>query len=308
MNNFFKCFTVLFLFFSNASFAQEVKTLPLLGISSCDEINGVAIGKDSTIWAATLGGITFYKNDQWDIAYAGDSQFRNATDVAADSAGNLWFSSEFEGVAKYDGTTWTSYKIGNGPSSNFVYAIHLDKKGNIWCGTDIGISKFDGRKWINYDTSNGFKNKNIYAPVSLIIEDNLGNICINLDGGVSRFDGKSWKKVFDYEGFSMIAYDIKNQLYVGAVDKLIIYKDGTFKSVPLVAKLREELTPTCMVQQKNGTIWLGMSGNGIVKMEGDKYTHIKNGLNHPNVKCIYLGKDGRIWFGTGQGLSYIDTQ
>jgi ligand-binding sensor domain-containing protein len=39
-------------------------------------------------------------------------------------------------------------------SSNLIYYISEDHKGNIWVGTDNGVNRFDGKRWIYYNKNN----------------------------------------------------------------------------------------------------------------------------------------------------------
>lgn len=62
----------------------------------------------------------------------------NVVNIAIDSYGNVWFTT-FNGVSKFNGTTWTTYyehfNIGNTDRTNTA-GIAFDSEGNIWIGSE----------------------------------------------------------------------------------------------------------------------------------------------------------------------------
>ena len=55
-------------------------------------------------------------------------------------SGNKWFGT-YNGVSKFDGSNWTTYRFNNtanGLVNNWVNAIIIDAKGDIWFGTSGG--------------------------------------------------------------------------------------------------------------------------------------------------------------------------
>jgi ligand-binding sensor domain-containing protein len=65
--------------------------------------------------------------------------------IFEDKKGNLWFSTDKNGVYRYDGKTLYNYTTANGLVNNSVFSILEDKGGNLWFGTRwFGLSRFDG--------------------------------------------------------------------------------------------------------------------------------------------------------------------
>ena len=60
----------------------------------------------------------------------------------------------------------------DGLSSNLVHAIHKDKRGFIWIGTEHGLDRFDGQEFDFYSKDNQ-KHMTIDA-VHKIVSDNQG--------------------------------------------------------------------------------------------------------------------------------------
>ncbi len=63
-----------------------------------------------------------------------------------DKKGNLWFSSDGEGVWRYDGKSFKNFNTEDGLLNNSVFCIVEDKKGNLWFGTrNTGLYCYDGK-------------------------------------------------------------------------------------------------------------------------------------------------------------------
>jgi ligand-binding sensor domain-containing protein len=68
-----------------------------------------------------------------------------------DHNGNMWFTTEKNGVYCYDGKTMKNYTIKDGLVNNSVMSILEDKQGNLWFGTrGFGLSRFDGKTFITF--------------------------------------------------------------------------------------------------------------------------------------------------------------
>jgi hypothetical protein len=64
-------------------------------------------------------------------------------------------------VAAQTTSTFTSYTIGRGLSSNNVYKTVLDKKGFLWIATENGLCRFDGSEIKTYTTTSGLPDNDI---------------------------------------------------------------------------------------------------------------------------------------------------
>jgi hypothetical protein len=66
---------------------------------------------------------------------------------------DVWFGTD-NGLAKYNGSTWTVYDTSNsGLTSNSILSLFSDG-GNLWIGTQSGAFVFDGSNWNHYTTGN----------------------------------------------------------------------------------------------------------------------------------------------------------
>src|SRR5690606_30207862 len=64
----------------------------------------------------------------------------------------------------------------------------------------------------------------------------------------------------------------------------------------------------CSLQDKNGHLWFGTTGEGVYRYDGKIFTQFtdKDGLSNNSVWSILEDRSGNIWFGTDNGVSRYD--
>ena len=64
----------------------------------------------------------------------------------------------------------------------------------------------------------------------------------------------------------------------------------------------------CSLQDKDGNLWFGTTGEGVYQYDGKEFTQFteKDGLSNNSVWSILEDKSGNIWFGTDDGISRYD--
>src|SRR5215510_7918694 len=75
------------------------------------------------------------------------------------------------------------YDVSDGLAHSHVAAIHQDRKGYLWFGTQEGLSRFDGYRFTNYGERDGLG----HVIVNDVAEDRQGRLWVGTNGGgVSR--------------------------------------------------------------------------------------------------------------------------
>ena len=105
--------------------------------------------------------------------------------IFEDRSGRLWFGTNGDGVACYNGKAVDFFHAKEGFPGEAVRAIVQDKHDAMWFGTDYGLIKYDGVRFTTYTTENGLAHNDIWS----VIIDRDGLLWIGTFGGVSRFDG-----------------------------------------------------------------------------------------------------------------------
>jgi ligand-binding sensor domain-containing protein len=124
--------------------------------------------------------------------------------LVLDAQGNLWIGTGYtlgilDGLARFDGRTWTVYTRNNsGLENDIVRALVLDRQGNLWIGTyGAGLARFDGEHWSVYRPSNSGLPDNRIGALMFDAEGILWiGTCEHHTGGSARglvrFDGETW--------------------------------------------------------------------------------------------------------------------
>jgi ligand-binding sensor domain-containing protein len=72
--------------------------------------------------------------------------------IFQDTKNNYWFSSNGEGVYRYDGKEIINFTTKDGLANDTIRHIQEDKYGNIFIITFGGINKFDGKTFTTLKT------------------------------------------------------------------------------------------------------------------------------------------------------------
>ncbi|RYY70592.1 MAG: hypothetical protein EOO13_06075 [Chitinophagaceae bacterium] len=173
----------------------EIKEAANGFLTSNDKVERVLEDKSGNIWFAgrTNGGV---------FRYDGKSVTRHALTVLfqdgpkpkahswgwpqlQDKNGDVWFSN-WGGVYKYDGTSFTSFTKKDGMIS--TACIIEDRKGNTWFG-GAGLIRYDGKTFHRFTAKDGLPDVGVWT----LLEDKAGNIWVGTrETGLYLYDGKKF--------------------------------------------------------------------------------------------------------------------
>ena len=169
------------------SMRQYVQTSDAL---SLDNSSSYAIYQDSRgeMWVATMEGLCLYDIQKDGFIRIGKTN-SITIDIDEDSEGNLWLSTQGEGLWRYDRKTRQLHNFRSGDASdktalpdNQVNCCHIDEKGRLWVGTFAGLCTYDKK-------GNSFQRVNLDVPnqnILGIIEDN-GALWLSTERGIVRY-------------------------------------------------------------------------------------------------------------------------
>lgn len=106
------------------------------------------------------------------------------------SGESIWFGTE-NGVSRYDGRTWTTYRREDGLADNNVWSISGDAQ-SVWCATSNGVSVFRDGIWTSYSAADGLPGNDIRA----VLASDDGIVWVGSFGGgigLKRPDAERWE-------------------------------------------------------------------------------------------------------------------
>lgn len=112
----------------------------------------------------------------------------------------------------------TNYKEGSGLPSSESYAVHQDRRGFIWIGTDNGVVKYDGHEFVTYNTTQGLTDNTVFG----FYEDYKGRIWFRTyNGALSYYENDSIKQYkFNEQLKPIINSSILLSIYYDSLDNL----------------------------------------------------------------------------------------
>ncbi len=169
----------------------------------------------------------------------------------------------------------------NSLSSDNVYSIFKDRKGNLWVGTSEGLNRLDEQTGKFYHYRNDPEDPNSISDnwVWAIFEDTKGNLWVGtVRGGLCRFDIQS-NSFFSYKHDSADPASLSDNFI------FTIY------------------------QSRSGVIWVGTNAGGInyFHLSTQVFEHyvskpgVRNTLTKNEILSMYADSKGNYWIGTREG-------
>jgi len=313
-NRFFKTFyfSILIGFFSYNLSAQNPQWINYSELTQFPLVGSILIDSNDVKWITTTDGLLKYDNLGWrryDTTNSGLPE--NALgEMAIDTSGNLWITTENKGLVKYDGQNWTVYNTSNSQlPTNTFRGIAIDKMNNKWLTTVTkGILKFNSDTCITFDTSNSGVQS--LSTNSIRIEDNVKWFAAGYRG-VVKFNDTSWVRY--YTGNSGLPDNWVIEIYI---DKQKNKWFGTqfgyvakFNSINNIWTVYNEVYPglpggfyTEIAVDNRNIKWFG-SNSGLVKYNDTTVTVYGPPIpSNSLITALKLDRYNNLWIGIDGGI------
>ncbi|MEO8383704.1 MAG: two-component regulator propeller domain-containing protein [Betaproteobacteria bacterium] len=214
----------------------------------------------------------------------------------------------------------TQYKIDGwqteqGLPLNTVQATYQTRDGYLWVGTTAGLARFDGIRFETFDAT--VVPELLSRTVFGFMEDADGNLWIGHGRGAARFRNGRFEPAFDnalVEGRRVWAFAQANDgvIWAASENGLVRWEKG--KNGEGIARVYKEADglPTNRLRSlafdKDGTLWIGTTGGGLVSFAAGKFRAMNptNGFPHLEVRHVLADPAGGIWAATaGAGLVHV---
>lgn len=230
----------------------------------------------------------------------------------------------------------SSNKPYSGLTSNYIEALLIDSKGNLWAGSwDKGLYylKKGSKRFINYTIESTSKDLGSNTILTLD-EDSDGTIWIgSYNNGLYSFDSKREEFThYDYGDFLLnrltdievrkILVDRNDNIWLGT--EVGLYKiekgnNGELSIMPQKGKMPKGFNNhnssdniLSLLESEDGSIWIGTRGAGLCKYDIDSNTYVwynkQNGLEEENVNSIVQSLDENIWLAGNTGITKFNVK
>lgn len=196
----------------------------------------------------------------------------SAMAMAIDARGYLWVATQ-DGLATYNGRSWSVINMPNRTVSNFVRAMIIAADGSVWCGRENGgAARLSNGEWTTWDSRSGLPEGIVGCVFESTVSTGGPVIWAGTSGGLARYDGSNWTVVGPESGLP------------GRVRRML------------------EL-PTA---DGGATLWAATSG-GLARLDGDRWTPVALPFGSPGddvgALAVATSPDGvsSLWVGTSQG-------
>ena len=190
--------------------------------------------------------------------------------ISQDSRGYMWFATA-DGLSRYDGVTFKTYTWHDGLAANEITTGLRTRDGNIWFGhRHGGISIY----YTAQDSFAIFKpgDNEVAREILYLFEDSSGKIWIASRGeGIFQYDGDKFHHITTDDGL------LSNNVY-------------------------------SICESASQEIWFGtIEGISIYTPQTKQFRSLQKpeGLEDPEVFCLYTDSKARIWIGTWSGKIFI---
>lgn len=244
------------------------------------KVKAIAEDKKGTLYFGTEGqGIGLLRSGKF--SWVKGTRGTYVRQMVTDSEGSVWVATSGDGLLKINQKNGKveSFRVKNGIRQNRLTAVFIDSKERIWYGTESGgVGVIDPKTKKRYYIT---EDKGLVSnAIRCITEDKFGHVWIGTAGaGVVelRFTDKPMivsilgsKSGLYSANVYLIVFDQKGNLFVGTesgLDRIQFSK-----------------------QQKIKTIKHYAQGDGFLGVETCQ-------------NAVFKDKDGRVWFGTINGLT-----
>ena len=313
--------------------------------NDCNTINAIYEDRSGIIWIGTNEGICIYLQSKKqffqlpsDKVIADQFDQWRIESICEDHLGNIWLGTSGDGLYSLDYMTGKAVNFVHDPnnpkslSNNQIRSLHLDNKNDLWIGTDLGLNKFnrEEQNFTRYYFNSTKVSLDDIDRINIIFQDGSEHLWLGMNGsGLIEFNPitGSFKNYGQNNGAIYGLSDPKNKIWtiysagdgnllIGTLKGLYIF-DTTNKIFNPFTTIKDEKNLNddhilSLFKDKNGYLWIGSRGGGLIKFDPDqntckRFTKI-NGFPSNTIYTILPDKAGHLWMSSSKGIIQLNPQ
>lgn len=305
---------------------------------SHNKVNCIIQDHRGFIWLGTDDGLNRFDGNNFEIFR---HEPRNTatisgnivTDLAEDKNGRLWIATADGGLTRYDyrltpDKQFKQYRHIPGDTNsipvNLINTLVLDKWGYLWLGTG-------GQRVVRFHPETEKFERLSFPGTRTILDlclDSSGVLWAGREGGgILKINTRTLEYSMDkrymdlyaklpHKAVTALYADREQQIWFGSWDE-ILYRtrpasdtEELFQQKPVDYSFTADEID-CFTEDDQGNLWMGGRYKGIQiydKRNGRFYHYAhdparEGTIADNDVNCIYTDRTGKIWIGTGKGVS-----
>ena len=302
-----------------------------------DRVKCVFRDSRGVLWVCTSVGFAWFDGRRFNTYGTADGlPHPSVNDIVEDRDARYWIATNGGGVVQFDAAgrhvrDWppaddsaplphrmTPHRVGASVRSNRVNALHIDRGGRLWAGTDAGLflRAADGTfEEVALPVSR-------LAPYVLVwdfaespdgtlwMATTHGLIRRRPDGAMTQY---AVRPVSGLDDVSAVIITRDGRLWIG-------HETGLFRARADAPAFRiEEVRPAgdgprrrvqALYESPDGTVWIGDADGALTEFDGRDYRTYttEHGLSGAAVRAIGVDVDDNIWIGHTTGAARIATR
>jgi diguanylate cyclase (GGDEF)-like protein len=292
------------------------------------------------LWIATGGGLATWKRASDTIVLFEPLASQGMRALCfSPKEGVLWVGTRDSGLYRLHLSTRRLTRFVHDPATpsslvdDRIQALHLDRAGRLWVGTEGGLERFDpGAEGFVHLAASPSSDTGLSEPrVRAILEDDSGSLWVGTaKGGLNRLTAQGRLERFRHrpEDPSSLAddqvrallQDSEGRLWVGTGDGLDLLDPSRHTFMHYRADPRDSTSLgdghiQSLAQDRGGVLWVGTRLGGAHKWNPLSWQlgHVAadprdpGALGSPHVTSFSEDREGRLWIGTlDAGLYAMD--
>ena len=270
------------------------------------------LGEDSEgrVWIGTMGGMACMEEGQIRPVKTGEI----VSAIVVDGQGQVWSSGNAGKVYKWEGQTPQAISIAEETYPEEIAGLCEDGQGRIWVGTsESRFGWIEKNRFIPLECSTSLQDQDRVFWIGALLQDRDGVFWLGSVGIVPALycyeDGHLHPA--DIAEAESIAYvnvlwEHQNTLWVGTAKGLFAL-DLSSRQVRHFTAEQFGMSANgilALTADPEGHIWMGTSGGGVLRYDGQTFQSIRLGPSalENKVEAVLCDRRGRLWFGTRAGL------
>lgn len=276
----------------------------------------------SGLWVGTARGVVFLEGERGAWALRPPEKALEGVAIwtlKMDAEGAVLAGTDGKGVWRRspDGV-WQALGAAGAPTGA-VYALHVDRTGQVWAGTDDGLFIYGSGRGVH----DGWRTQSLVegaeqVQVFTIAQDRNNRLWVGTDDGLfySR-DVRAPDALESWLGSQAgglvnayvraLAFADDGSLWLGTLAGVSRYDEATWQVLRDEPVIGQRIN--AIIMDHEGRTWAGAEYNGLLLWDRQAWQRVAATKNLPDsrVTTLYEDSKGRLWFGTGSGVGFLES-